>query len=160
VAPAYPTANYPTAGAGDAAFDSAGRPLAPWAKRAVGGAIDYGAPMALSWFVTLATNSAIVDLFMSLAIFGWFIYNTVYLGGTTGRTWGRVVAGTRLVRESGGQPVGPGLAFLRHILHCLDSIFFIGFLFPLWDPKRQTFADKILGTVVIEDRAPGGRPTL
>lgn len=30
----------------------------------------------------------------------------------------------------------------------------IGYLFPLWDPKRQTIADKIMKTVVIN--APKG----
>jgi hypothetical protein len=25
----------------------------------------------------------------------------------------------------------------------------IGFLFPLWDPKRQTLADKIMSTVCL-----------
>jgi uncharacterized RDD family membrane protein YckC len=32
----------------------------------------------------------------------------------------------------------------------VDAIpFFIGFLWPLWDRRRQTFADKLLGTVVL-----------
>jgi hypothetical protein len=31
----------------------------------------------------------------------------------------------------------------------VDSIIcFVGYLFPLWDPKRQTIADKIMTTVV------------
>ena len=32
----------------------------------------------------------------------------------------------------------------------LDSLVcYLGFLFPLWDAKRQTFADKIIHTVVV-----------
>ena len=36
---------------------------------------------------------------------------------------------------------------LVHIF--LDSFFYVGFLWPLWDPQRQTFADKIVGTVCV-----------
>jgi RDD family len=37
------------------------------------------------------------------------------------------------------------MAFVRDICHALDTLtFYIGWLFPLWDPKRQTFADKIM----------------
>jgi uncharacterized RDD family membrane protein YckC len=32
----------------------------------------------------------------------------------------------------------------------LDGFCYVGYLWPLWDDKRQTFADKILGTVVVE----------
>jgi hypothetical protein len=42
------------------------------------------------------------------------------------------------------------MAFARDIVHLLDSLpCYIGFLWPLWDAKRQTFADKILSTVVV-----------
>jgi hypothetical protein len=58
--------------------------------------------------------------------------------------------GLKLVSESTGQPIGPGMAFARDICHILDSLAcFIGWLFPLWDAKRQTFADKIISTVVV-----------
>jgi len=50
----------------------------------------------------------------------------------------------------GLEPIGAGMAFVRDICHILDSLAcYIGFLFPLWDAKRQTFADKIIHTVVI-----------
>ena len=43
------------------------------------------------------------------------------------------------------------MAFVRNLCHIIDgAICYIGFLFPLWDAKRQTFADKILATVVVE----------
>jgi hypothetical protein len=40
----------------------------------------------------------------------------------------------------------------RQICHGLK--FGIGYLWPLWDGKRQTFADKIVGTVVIRPAQP------
>ena len=39
------------------------------------------------------------------------------------------------------------MAFVRDITHIVDGFFYLGYLWPLWDPKRQTFADKICSTV-------------
>ncbi|MBG0560229.1 RDD family protein [Actinoplanes aureus] len=76
-------------------------------------------------------------------------YNRWYLAGKTGQSWGRKVLGIRLVNISDGQPVGGGKAFLRDLAHVVDSIICnIGYLFPLWDAKKQTLADKIVSTVV------------
>jgi RDD family len=55
-----------------------------------------------------------------------------------------------LIGEATGQPIGTLQAFLRDICHIVDSITcYTGWLFPLWDSKRQTLADKIMRTVVI-----------
>jgi uncharacterized RDD family membrane protein YckC len=78
------------------------------------------------------------------------VYNRWYLGGTTGQSIGKKAHGLKLVSEDTGQPIGMAMAFVRDICHILDSLAcFIGWLFPLWDPKRQTFADKIIRTIVI-----------
>jgi uncharacterized RDD family membrane protein YckC len=77
-------------------------------------------------------------------------YNICYLGGVQGQTFGKKVAGIKLIREDSGQPVGFGLAFGRAFLHILDALpIYIGFFAPLWDVKKQTFSDKVLNTVVI-----------
>lgn len=76
-------------------------------------------------------------------------YNRWYLGGTTGQSWGRKAVGTTLVDATSGQPIGVGKAFLRDVAHIVDTLIcYIGWLFPLWDKKRQTLADKIVKTVV------------
>ena len=41
-------------------------------------------------------------------------------------------------------------AFLRDLVHILDGVAYVGYLWPLWDDKRQTFADKIMRTIVID----------
>ena len=57
--------------------------------------------------------------------------------------------GLRTVKAETGQPIGGGMGIVRAIAHIVDQIpCYLGFLWPLWDDKRQTFADKILGTVV------------
>ena len=63
--------------------------------------------------------------------------------------------GIRLLRESDGQPVGGGLGIARYFVHIVDGVPCIplGYLWPLWDPKKQTFTDKIFSYVVVDDRA-------
>jgi uncharacterized RDD family membrane protein YckC len=81
---------------------------------------------------------------------GISIWNLFIRQGRTGQSLGKQAVGTRLVSLQTGQPIGALMAFLRQICHFLDSIAcYIGYLWPLWDAKRQTFADKIVGTVVV-----------
>ena len=80
-----------------------------------------------------------------LAVWG---YNRWYLGGQ-GQSIGKRTLGLTLIGESTGQPIGTLKAFLRDVAHILDTLAcMVGWLFPLWDTKRQTFADKIMTTVV------------
>lgn len=77
-------------------------------------------------------------------------YNRWYLTGKTGQSWGKKALGISLIDEAGGQPIGGGKAFVRDLAHFVDGIIcYIGYLFPLWDAKRQTIADKIMKTVVV-----------
>jgi uncharacterized RDD family membrane protein YckC len=70
--------------------------------------------------------------------------------GRTGYTLGKTVVGIRLVGATSGQPLGAGMAFLRQLMHFVDSfVCYLGWLWPLWDARRQTFADKIVGSVVL-----------
>jgi uncharacterized RDD family membrane protein YckC len=70
--------------------------------------------------------------------------------GTTGQFWGHRAAGVRIVNANDGSPIGAGKAFGRYLLHYLDSaVCYLGFLWPLWDSKKQTWADKIVGTVSV-----------
>ena len=137
-----------------------GAPYASWGKRALGGLIDYVAPgMVIGVIVGILGGFASEDVqgvISSVLVLGWFVYNMVYLGGTTGQSWGRKVAGVRLVSEATGRPIGMAMAFVRQLAHIIDSLIcYIGWLFPLWDAKRQTIADKIMSTIVIDESTGG-----
>jgi uncharacterized RDD family membrane protein YckC len=83
---------------------------------------------------------------------GWIylFWNYGYRQGTTGSSVGKSVLRIKVVSEVTGQPIGFGMSVVRQIAHFIDAIIcFIGFLFPLWDAKRQTLADKIMTTVVL-----------
>jgi len=92
----------------------------------------------------------VLRVLVALAALGWTIYNRWYQAGTTGQSLGKKVLNLRLVSEETGQPIGMLMAFVRDICHLIDSaICLIGYLFPLWDARRQTIADKIVKTVVV-----------
>jgi uncharacterized RDD family membrane protein YckC len=142
-----------------------GRPLANWPVRAAGYIIDYlifYSPGLVAILLSSATTEpgevqsagvGLVIFLLWLVGVGIWVYNRVILQGRTGQSWGKQVMNTRLVRMSDGQPVGAGQAFVRDLAHIIDSIIcYIGWLFPIWDARRQTIADKIMSTVVLAER--------
>jgi uncharacterized RDD family membrane protein YckC len=85
-----------------------------------------------------------------LAGLGLWVYNRLIQGGKTGQTWGRKVVGVRVVSVETGQPIGAGMAFVRDLVHWIAGIpCYLGYLWPLWDDKKQTLADKAVKTVSI-----------
>lgn len=135
-------------------------PLADFGTRMISYLIDYVVPLIV-WYIGLIimnVTTGITALSGGLALVGYLgllgftIWNSGYLQGTTGQSIGRRVAKTKLVQIETGRPIGFGMACVRHLCHLVE--FGIGFLWPLWDSKRQTFADKIVGTVVIRVDGP------
>lgn len=163
--PPYPAYGMPAYGA-----PQTGTAYAHWGLR-VGGALLDGlflVPFYVVAFAALAAGSttttdvygnsvasenggaAAVAGFAYLAAFVFIIWNQCYRQGRTGYSLGKQIVGIKLIKESTAEPIGGWLAFGRQFLHLLDEIpFFLGFLWPLWDEKKQTFADKIVGSVVI-----------
>jgi uncharacterized RDD family membrane protein YckC len=136
-------------------------PLADFGKRAVATLIDFGAILAGYIVITIIqailgavsdTLSALVGLVLSLAISAYGFY-ILYMTGQRGASPGKRVMGLKVVKLADGQVLGGGMGIVRGLAHIVDSIIcYIGYLFPLWDPMRQTLADKIIGTVVLSDQ--------
>jgi uncharacterized RDD family membrane protein YckC len=132
---------------------------ASWVQRAGGYIIDglivapFGALASVLDGPTATEGPGAIYYVLNLLGFLVSAYNRWYLGGTTGQSWGRKALGITLVKEQTGQPMGPLMAFVRDLAHIVDTVIcLIGWLFPLWDAKKQTLADKITGTVVINAR--------
>ncbi len=124
-------------------------PYANWGQRFLAYLVDI-APIIILEIIFI--RIPVILALIGLASLGWSIYNRWYQGGTTGQSLGKKVMKIRLVSEETGQPIGPLMAFVRDICHVVDAIIcYIGFLFPLWDAKRQTLADKIVRTVVVPE---------
>ena len=71
--------------------------------------------------------------------------------GKTGRTWGRKVVGVKVLGEMTGEPLGFGRALGRVLFAGMISgqIFYLGYLWMLWDDKQQTWHDKVVGSIVV-----------
>ena len=124
---------------------------ANWGQRVVAYLIDY-VPIFVLELIGVVSRNAIIWFVMLLASLGWWIYNRCIQAGRTGQSLGKKTLRLRLLSEKTGEPIGAGMAFARDICHILDSLAcYIGWLFPIWDAKRQTFADKIISTVVIPE---------
>jgi uncharacterized RDD family membrane protein YckC len=120
--------------------------LAPWGTRALGYLIDF-API---WILDALTyRSTFVFSILGLISLAYFIYMG-YLDGLTGQTPGKAIMGIRVVNLQ-GQLIGSGSGIARKFAHIIDSIVCgLGFLLPLIDAKRQTIADKVMNTYVVE----------
>ncbi len=80
----------------------------------------------------------------------YLVWNYGYRQGRTGSSIGKSVLKFKVVSEKSGQPIGFGMSTVRQVAHLVDAIAcYIGFLFPLWDTKRQTLADKVMTTVCL-----------
>lgn len=173
-APANPYGGTPAYGGQTAPMPTGG--YAPWIKRVGAYVIDAiatalaGIPLWIGYAVllshihttthadgtttsTMTGNSAVAVLLIVLGIVtyvGFWIWNSCIRQGRTGYSIGKGVLGIRLLDDNTGQPVGAFMSFLRMIVHIVDGIVcYIGYLWPLWDSKSQTFADKIMHTVVV-----------
>jgi uncharacterized RDD family membrane protein YckC len=161
--PPPPPEGFPQPGYGAA---PSGTQLATWIQRVGAALVDYAVvlPFVLlravfSPKITITDiNGAVVTtqsggnaplaFLMGLIILVIWIYNRLFMGGQ-GQSLGKKALGLTLVGEASGQPIGMAKAFLRDLAHFIDTIIcLVGFLFPLWDKKRQTIADKIMATVV------------
>jgi uncharacterized RDD family membrane protein YckC len=119
-----------------------------WHRRAAGYLVDY-LPVYIIVLIGVSIHIALLAVLFVLVALAYTVYNRWILGGH-GQSLGKRAMGIKLIGEQTGQPIGTLMAFVRDICHILDSlVFYIGWLFPLWDAKRQTFADKIMRTVVV-----------
>ena len=103
----------------------------------------------LHYHYTTATSLLLLIGTITGLSFG--VWNICIRQGRTGATIGKSVLAIRLV-NSDLQPIGGGWAALRFLLHIVDLLPFcvwLGFLWPIWDSRKQTFADKIMSTYVI-----------
>ncbi|MGW2562895.1 RDD family protein [Streptomyces sp. NPDC001514] len=92
---------------------------------------------------------AVLGILGFVYLIGMFFYQ-LYLEGKTGQTIGKRVVKIRVLKEADGSTLGFGMAFVRKLAHFLDSLAcYIGWLWPIWDSKKQTFADKVCSTVVV-----------
>jgi Mce-associated membrane protein len=129
--------------------------LARWHIRAAAFVVDVLPGVAV--VATMASVSLAVPLrstwwWLCVAVLATVILltliNRMVWPANRGWSLGRALMGITVVRPDGGS-AGVGRLLLRDLAHLLDTIsVFVGWLWPLWDPRRRTFADLLLRTEV------------
>lgn len=157
--PGYPQPGYPQPGYPQAGYNPYGAPqvagqLSGWGNRL--GATIIDVLLAVPCYLIIVVGGLIGGIFGGLvvligvvALIAVPLWN-LYRQGTTGSSVGKKALGIKVVGEQDGQPIGFGMTIVRQIVHILDSaLCCLGYLWPLWDEKQQTFADKIIGTLSV-----------
>ena len=72
--------------------------------------------------------------------------------GRTGQSWGARMVGVKVVRADDGTPIGFGRSLGRMLFANIISanIFYLGYLWMLWDDRKQTWQDKVVSSIVID----------
>lgn len=120
--------------------------LLPIAVLAVLGLVAWTAPLrGWLWWVFVVVAGLV---FVATAVNRWL------LPAMTGWSLGRGLSGIRVLTRKGG-PAGLVRLILRDLAHLLDTAaLLIGWLWPLWDRRKRTFADLLLRTEVHDVERP------
>jgi Mce-associated membrane protein len=129
-------------------------PLASWRGRAGAFAVDFVPGLGVIATMALLALTAPADgwtrwVFTGVGAAAVFLLamNRLVLANAIGWTLGRALFGIAVRR--GDEPVGVLRLTLRELAHLLDTLsLFVGWLWPLWDRRRRTFADLLAGTEV------------
>ena len=101
-------------------------------------------------------SAAVSDFWTSVQLIAvlpgavYFVWNFCYRQGRTGQSVGKSAMKFKVVSEKTWQPIGFWMSLVRQIAHYVDQLLcYVGYLWPLWGDKRQTLADKMVGTVCV-----------
>jgi uncharacterized RDD family membrane protein YckC len=86
----------------------------------------------------------LVSLAIGIAYYGYLE------GGPTGQTLGKRALGIRVVDLRSGGPIGFSRGVIRYFGRILSALpIFLGYFWMLWDSEKQTWHDKLAGSVVV-----------
>ncbi|HEU0190498.1 MAG TPA: RDD family protein [Mycobacterium sp.] len=140
-------------------------PAAPWWMRAVALAVDVipGTAVVIAMALAGSTVPLGSPWWWPCVLIGGLALlltagNRMLLPAATGWSVGRAAMGIAVVRPNrsgnadgatAATEVGPWRLLVRDLAHLVDTLsLFVGWLWPLWDPRRRTFADLLVGTEV------------
>jgi uncharacterized RDD family membrane protein YckC len=100
---------------------------------------------------TRAEEDGVTTAASLVALAAWFTYR--WIADSLGGTAGKLAMGLRVVDHNDYRSIGFGAGFLRAVVSILSTLpFGLGFLWAAWDKDRQTWHDKVAGTLVVRYR--------
>ena len=98
----------------------------------------------------LAVAGGLVMALGALVSFGIWLWNRVFRMGRTGQSVGKKAIGLKLIDEKAGRPIGAGMSFVRELVSgIVNQVFYLSYLWMLWDTDKQTLADKAVNSTVV-----------
>ena len=100
---------------------------------------------------TVNGSGVLIAVVAGLLYLGFDLWNRGIRVGTKGQSLGKQIVGIRVAKDADGQMLGAGMGFLRWLVAIAAGIVPFGslldVLWPLWDDKKQTLHDKVIGSV-------------
>jgi len=136
-------------------------PRADFWYRLGGFLIDWVVLYVVSLVIGLVFRGNLVSqILISLAV--GIAYSVYFIGSSSGQTPGMRLLNIRVIDAETGGRVDYGRAFIRYLVAIVSGLVcYVGYLWMLWDPERQTWHDKVASTFVVPtsaypvDRWPG-----
>ncbi len=156
--------NWPAPNPNDApqptVFNTGNEVLASFGQRLLGRILDslnslvayLGVVMVIAIVIAISgsEDGSIFAAILTIAGIGLIIALQIIWEGRGGSPFRRGVS-VLIVDQHTYQPIGPWRAFVRILVANFSlMVFGLGFLWMLWDPKKQTWHDKAAGSVVVK----------
>ena len=145
----------------DTVVTATGLEVATFGDRAMAALVDVGLVLAAYIPVFIISNivgavSSILGLLVSfvgfIAVWGVAAYVLGWLPGLTGQSPGKRVIGLRVVSGEDGEVLGGAKHLVRTLIGGFLNglVCYVGWLWPLFDKQRQTWADKLVTSQVVK----------
>ena len=136
-------------------------PRADFWYRLGGFLIDWAILYVISLVIGLVFRGSLVSQIL-ISVAAGIAYSVYFIGSSSGQTPGMRVLNIRAVDAATGGRVDYSRAFIRYLIALVSGLVcYLGYLWMLWDPEKQTWHDKAAGTFVVPtsafpvDRWPG-----
>jgi uncharacterized RDD family membrane protein YckC len=109
-----------------------------------------GIPAAILVVICALISSSLAVLAYIVVLVGAVAYYVYFSGGPKGATYGKQICGIKIIDFNNGGPIGYGRAFIRFLMQIVSGwIFYLGYLWMLWDKEKQCWHDKVANDVVV-----------
>jgi len=103
--------------------------------------------LSFTFILTFLTGTGMVVAVFAPGVYFW-------LGNSLGGTFGKRISGLAVVDEAGNPP-GLARGLVRYLVSIVSAVaVYVGYLWMIWDGKKQTWHDKAAGTYVVRRRRP------